>query len=205
MASKFRNSGQTCVCANRFFVQQSIHDAFAAKMRQAIASLRVGHGCDDGVTQGPLIDGTALEKVEQLVADATARGARALAGGRRHALGGGFYEPTLLVDVTSAMRIVREEIFGPVAPLIRFRDEHEAIELANDSEAGLAGYFFTRDHARAWRLGGALRVGMVGVNTGAISTAVAPFGGVNQSGMGREGSRHGIDEYLDLKYLCVAA
>lgn len=203
MASKFRNTGQTCVCTNRLLVQDGIYDAFAAKLGQAVAALRVGNGLEPGVDQGPLIDAPALHKVEELVADALAKGATLVGGGRRHALGGTFYEPTILADVTSDMRLATEEIFGPVAPLFRFKTEAEALTLANATEFGLAGYFFSRDIARVWRVAGALEVGMVGINTGVISTAVAPFGGVKQSGMGREGSRYGIDGYIDTKYLCM--
>ncbi len=203
MASKYRNTGQTCVCSNRFLVQDSVFDAFAAKLCQAVAALKVGNGLEEGVAQGPLIDAPALAKVEELVADATARGARVLIGGRRHALGGTFYEPTVLADLTPDMRIAKEEIFGPVAPLFRFTTEAQAIQMANDTEFGLAAYFYSRDVGRVWRVSGALEYGMVGINSGVISTAVAPFGGVKQSGMGREGSSHGIDEYVDTKYLCM--
>ena len=203
IASKYRNSGQTCVCANRLLVQEGVYEAFADKLARAVAELRVGNGLDEGVVQGPLISTAALAKVEELVADATAQGARIVAGGRRHALGGSYYEPTLLADVTPSMRLAKEEIFGPVAPLFRFKTEAEAIQMANDTEYGLAAYFYTRDIGRVWRVGGALEYGMVGINSGIISTAVAPFGGVKQSGMGREGSRHGIEEYLDTKYLCM--
>ena len=204
MASKFRNSGQTCVCANRLLVQDGVYDAFAEKLARAVAALTVGDGLAPGVTQGPLIDAPALAKVEELVDDVCANGGRVVMGGRRHALGGTFYEPTVLADVTPAMRVAREEIFGPVAPLFRFTSEAEALQLANDTEFGLAAYFFSKDVGRAWRLSSALECGMVGVNTGLISTAVAPFGGVKQSGMGREGSLYGIEEYVDTKYLCMA-
>ena len=203
LASKFRNTGQTCVCSNRLLVQDGVYEAFAGKLATAIAELRVGNGIEPGVQQGPLIDSAALSKVEELVADAVDQGARVLSGGQRHALGGTFYEPTLLADVTPAMRLAREEIFGPVAPLFRFGTEAEAIALANDTEFGLAAYFYSRDVGRVWRVSRALDYGMVGINSGVISTAVAPFGGVKQSGMGREGSRHGIDEYLETKYLCL--
>ncbi|MBK0392615.1 NAD-dependent succinate-semialdehyde dehydrogenase [Ramlibacter algicola] len=203
IASKYRNSGQTCVCANRFLVQSGVYDRFAARLATAVGALRVGNGVVEGVQQGPLIDEPALAKVEELVADAVAAGARVAAGGKRHALGGTFYEPTLLVGVGSAMRVANEEIFGPVAPLIRFDDEADAVRIANSSEFGLAAYFYSRDLARVWRVAGAIEAGMVGVNTGIISTAVAPFGGVKQSGMGREGSRYGIDEYIDTKYVCL--
>lgn len=203
LASKFRNTGQTCVCSNRLLVQDGVYEAFAGKLAAAIAKLQVGNGLEPGVQQGPLIDSAALTKVEALVADAVAQGARVLSGGQRHALGGTFYEPTLLADVTPAMRLAREEIFGPVAPLFRFGTEAEAIALANDTEFGLAAYFYSRDVGRVWRVSRALDYGMVGINSGVISTAVAPFGGVKQSGMGREGSHHGIDEYLETKYLCL--
>lgn len=203
LASKYRNTGQTCVCANRLLVQSSVYDAFAAKLAAAVAKLKVGNGLEPGVSQGPLIDPPALEKVEQLVADAVEKGARVLAGGQRHALGGTFYEPTILADVTPAMRVAQEEIFGPVAPLFRFETEAEAIELANVTDFGLAAYFYANHMGRVWRVAGAIQAGMVGVNTGVISTAVAPFGGVKQSGMGREGSSHGINEYLDTKYICM--
>jgi len=204
MASKYRNTGQTCVCSNRFLVQEKVHDVFAQKLAAAVGKLKVGNGLDDGVTQGPLIDGAALAKVEELLADAVAQGARVLCGGKRHARGGTFYEPTVLAGATSAMRLAREEIFGPVAPIFSFRDEADAIRMANDTEYGLAAYFYSRDIARAWRVGEALDYGMVGVNSGLISSEVAPFGGVKQSGLGREGSKYGIDEYLEIKYLAMA-
>lgn len=203
MASKYRNTGQTCVCANRLLVQDGVYDAFADKLARAVAALKVGNGLEEGVEQGPLIDEASLAKVEELVADAKARGARVVTGGQRHALGGTFYEPTILADITPDMRLAREEIFGPVAPLFRFGTEVEAIQMANDTEFGLAAYFYSRDVGRVWRVSGALQYGMVGVNAGVISTAVAPFGGVKQSGMGREGSVHGIEEYVDTKYLCM--
>ncbi len=203
MTSKYRNSGQTCVCANRLLVQDGVYEAFAHKLGAAVAKLKVGNGIEPGVEQGPLIDAAALDKVEAMVGDALGQGARAVVGGRRHALGGTYYEPTVLVGVRAGMRVAREEIFGPVAPLFRFKDEQEAICMANDTEFGLAAYLYARDLARVFRVSGALEYGMVGINTGLISTAVAPFGGVKQSGMGREGSRHGIHEYLDMKYLCL--
>ena len=203
MASKYRNTGQTCVCSNRFLVQDGVYDAFAAKLAQAVAALKVGNGLEANVTQGPLIDASALAKVQELVADAVAQGATVLAGGKRHALGGTFYEPTVLTGVTPAMRLAQEEIFGPVSPLFRFHTEQEAVHMANDTEFGLAAYFYSQDIGRAWRVSAALDYGMVGVNSGVISTAVAPFGGVKQSGMGREGSLHGIDEYVDTKYVCM--
>ena len=204
IASKYRNAGQTCVCANRLLVQDGVYDAFAEKLAKAVGELKVGNGVEPGVTQGPLIDAKALEKVEELVADATVKGARIVCGGQRHALGHTFFEPTILADVTSDMRVAREEIFGPVAPLFRFHTEEEAIRMANDTEFGLASYFFARDVGRIFRVAEALEYGMVGVNTGLISTEIAPFGGVKSSGLGREGSRHGLDDYLEIKYVCVA-
>ena len=204
MASKFRNSGQTCVCANRLLVQDGVYDAFVDRLAQAVASLRVGNGLDAGVTQGPLIDRAALAKVEELVADALAKGARVVCGGRRHTLGETFYEPTILADVTPQMRVAREEIFGPVAPLFRFASEADAIELANATEFGLASYFYARDVGRIFRVAEALEYGMVGVNSGILSSEIAPFGGVKSSGLGREGSRHGLDDYLEMKYVCLA-
>ena len=204
IASKFRNAGQTCVCANRLLVQDGVYEAFTHKLAAAVAQLKVGNGVDAGVTQGPLIDASALAKVEELVADALAKGARLVCGGRPHALGGTFYEPTIIADVAAGMRVAREEIFGPVAPLFRFKEEAEAIAMANDTEFGLASYFYARDVGRVFRVSQALEYGMVGVNTGAISTEIAPFGGVKSSGLGREGSRHGLDDYLEMKYVCVA-
>jgi succinate-semialdehyde dehydrogenase/glutarate-semialdehyde dehydrogenase len=203
LASKYRNSGQTCVCANRFLVQSTVYDRFAHKLATAVAQLRVGNGVEPGIQQGPLIDAPALAKVEELVADALRRGAKLATGGRRHSLGGTFYEPTVLLDVAANLRVVNEEIFGPVAPLVRFETEEDAIRIANSTEFGLASYFFSRDLARVWRVADAIEAGMVGVNTGVISTAVAPFGGVKQSGMGREGSKYGIEEYVDTKYVCI--
>jgi len=202
MISKYRNAGQTCVCTNRFFVHRAVHDAFAEKFAKRIAALKVGPGTEPGVTQGPLIDADALAKVEDHVADATRLGARVAAGGKRHALGGTFYEPTLLTGVTPQMKLFREETFGPVAPLIPFASDDEVIELANRTEFGLAAYFYSRDLGRAWRVAEALEYGMVGINTGLITTEVAPFGGVKQSGIGREGSKYGIDEYVESKYVC---
>jgi succinate-semialdehyde dehydrogenase/glutarate-semialdehyde dehydrogenase len=203
MAAKYRNTGQTCVCANRLLVQDGVYDKFAAALTEAARKLRVGPGTEDGVQQGPLIDLDALAKVEAHVADARAGGARVLTGGKRHALGGTFFEPTVLADVTPKMRVANEETFGPVAPLLRFRDEAEAIALANATTAGLAAYFYSRDVARVFRVAEALQYGMVGVNTGLISTEVAPFGGMKESGIGREGSKYGINDYLETKYLCV--
>ena len=204
IASKYRNSGQTCVCANRLLVQSGIHDVFAAKLAEAVARLRVGDGLAGVTDQGPLIDARALAKVERHLADAVARGARVLIGGKRHALGGTFFEPTIVAGVTPEMLVAREEIFGPVAPLFRFETEQEAIRMANDTEFGLAAYFYTRDLARSWRVAEALEYGMVGLNTGVLSTETAPFGGIKESGIGREGSRHGILEYTELKYVCIA-
>ena len=203
MASKYRNSGQTCVCANRILVQDRVYDIFAEKLALAIGELSVGNGMDEGVNQGPLIDMKAVEKVEAHIADALDKGARLVLGGKRHSLGQSFFEPTLLADVTTDMRITREETFGPVAPLYRFSEESEAISMANDTSSGLAAYFYARDIGRIWRVAEALEYGIVGINSGIISTETAPFGGVKESGLGREGSRHGIDEYLELKYLCL--
>jgi succinate-semialdehyde dehydrogenase/glutarate-semialdehyde dehydrogenase len=203
MASKYRNAGQTCVCANRILVQRGIHDAFAAKLAEKAGALKVGAGTEPGVEQGPLIDLPALEKVEAHVADAVEKGAQVLVGGRRHARGGTFFEPTVMTGVTREMRVMREETFGPVAPLMRFETEAEAIRLANDTESGLAAYFYSRDVGRVFRVAEALEFGMVGVNTGAISNEVAPFGGMKQSGIGREGSSYGIEEYLEIKYVCI--
>jgi len=203
VASKYRNTGQTCVCTNRFYVQAPVYDAFVAKLTAAAAALKVGRGLDAGVQIGPLIDMAAVEKVEAHIADATAKGARVLTGGHRHALGGQFFEPTVLADVTPDMQICHEETFGPVAPVVKFDTEDEAIRLANASEFGLASYFYARDVGRVWRVAEALEAGMVGVNTGLISTEVAPFGGVKQSGLGREGSRHGLEDYMEIKYICL--
>jgi len=202
MASKYRNSGQTCVCANRLLIQETIYDAFATKLAAAVKALKPAPGLETGATQGPLIDEAAVEKVESHLRDAQAKGAKVLVGGHRHALGGRFFEPTILTDVTPQMAVSREETFGPVAPLFRFKTEAEAIALANDTEFGLAAYFYGRDIARVWRVAEALEAGIVGVNTGIISTEVAPFGGVKQSGLGREGSKYGIEEFVEIKYLC---
>ena len=203
LASKYRNTGQTCVCANRLLVQDGVYDAFMARLKVAVQALKVGNGLEAGVGQGPLIDQAAVDKVEELVADAVKNGAEVVLGGKRHALGGTFYEPTILANATDRMRIAREEVFGPVAPVFRFKTEEEAIRMANDTEYGLAAYFYARDVGRVWRVGEALEYGMVGINSGIISTAVAPFGGVKQSGMGREGGAAGIEEYLSTKYLCM--
>jgi succinate-semialdehyde dehydrogenase/glutarate-semialdehyde dehydrogenase len=203
VASKYRNTGQTCVCANRIFVQDSVYDAFAVKLAEAVKTLKPAPGLEAGSTQGPLIDDRAVHKVEEHIGDALSKGARVVTGGRRHALGGRFYEPTILADVTPSMLIAREETFGPVAPLFRFRTEEEAIALANDTPFGLAAYFYGRDVGRVWRVAEALESGIVGINTGIISTEVAPFGGVKESGLGREGSKYGIEEFLEIKYLCL--
>ncbi|MGA9961240.1 MAG: NAD-dependent succinate-semialdehyde dehydrogenase, partial [Azonexus sp.] len=202
LIAKYRNTGQTCVCANRILVQSGVYEEFAQKLAVRAGQLTVGAGIEEGVAQGPLIDDAALAKVEAHVADALTKGARVLCGGARHARGGNFYQPTVLADVTPDMKVACEETFGPVAPLFRFASEAEAVALANDTEFGLAAYFYSRDVARCWRVGEALEYGMVGVNTGLISNEVAPFGGVKQSGIGREGSKYGIEEYLDIKYLC---
>jgi succinate-semialdehyde dehydrogenase/glutarate-semialdehyde dehydrogenase len=204
IASKYRNAGQTCVCANRILVQDKVYDAFAAKLAERVAKLRIGNGLEPGVTIGPLIDEAAVKKVEEHVADAMAKGARLVVGGKRHALGGLFYEPTILANVDPGMRVTKEETFGPVAPLFRFETDEEAIRMANDTEFGLAAYFYARDLGRVWRVAEGLESGMVGINTGLISTAEAPFGGVKESGLGREGSKYGIEDYLETKYLCMA-
>jgi len=203
LASKYRNAGQTCVCANRLLIQDGIYDAFAARLVERVQALRVGPGTEPGITQGPLIDAAALAKVEAQIADAVRHGARILLGGKRHERGGTFFQPTVLADVTAAMLCMREETFGPVAPLVRFGDEAEAIALANATEFGLASYFYSRDLARVWRVSEALEYGIVGVNTGIISNEVSPFGGIKQSGVGREGSKYGIEDYLEIKYLCL--
>jgi succinate-semialdehyde dehydrogenase / glutarate-semialdehyde dehydrogenase len=203
IASKYRNTGQTCVCANRLLVQSPVYDAFTRKLSDAVAKLRVGDGLKGATDQGPLIDSKALAKVEEHIADAVSKGAQVASGGKRHALGGTFFQPTILTNVTPAMKVAREETFGPVAPLFRFETEAEAVRMANDTEFGLAAYFFTRDLARSWRVSEALEYGIVGLNTGIISTEVAPFGGVKESGTGREGSKYGILDYTELKYVCV--
>ena len=203
MASKYRNSGQTCVCANRIYVQDGIYDALAERLVEAVSKLKVGDGSQEGSTQGPLIDEDAIAKVQSHIADATEKGATVRIGGKRSALGGTFFEPTVLTGVTQDMKVSKEETFGPLAPLFRFKTEDEAVAMANDTEFGLAAYLFTQSTARQWRVGEALEYGMVGINTGAISNEVAPFGGVKQSGLGREGSKFGIEEYVEMKYLCV--
>ena len=204
IASKYRNAGQTCVCANRLYVQDGVYDAFAEKLAIAVGKLKVGNGVDDGVTQGPMIDEKSMEKVEEHIADALAKGAKVLLGGKRHALGHSFFEPTILTGVTQNMAVAREETFGPMAPLFRFSTEEEVVKYANDTEFGLASYFFSRDIGRIFRVSEALEYGMVGVNSGLISTEIAPFGGVKQSGLGREGSKYGIEDYVTIKYTCLA-
>ena len=203
MMSKFRNTGQTCVCANRILVQDGVYDAFAEKLSAAVRGLKVGPGVEEGVNQGPLIDRAALDKVEEHVSDAVAKGAEVMIGGEPHPLGGTFYQPTVIANVTTQMKVTREETFGPVAPLFRFGSDEEGIALANDTEFGLASYFYARDIGRIWRVGEGLEAGIIGINTGIISTEVAPFGGVKESGIGREGSKYGIDEFLEVKYLCM--
>ena len=201
--SKYRNTGQTCVCANRLLVHDTVYDVFAERLSVAVRKLKPAPGLEAGATQGPLIDDRAVEKVESHIGDATSKGAKVLVGGRRHPLGGRFFEPTVLTDVTPSMAIAREETFGPVAPLFHFRTEADAIALANDTESGLAAYFYGRDIGRIWRVAEALEYGIVGINTGLISTEVAPFGGVKESGLGREGSKYGMEEFLEIKYLCM--
>jgi len=203
MISKYRNNGQTCVCANRIYVQAGVYDAFAAKLGERVAAMKVGDGSEEGVTTGPLIDMAAVAKVEQHIADATAKGATLVTGGKRHALGGTFFEPTILTGVTKEMMVANDETFGPVAPLFRFEDEADVVAQANDTIFGLASYFYANDLGRVWRVAEALEYGMVGINTGLISNEVAPFGGVKQSGLGREGSKYGVDDFLEIKYLCI--
>jgi succinate-semialdehyde dehydrogenase / glutarate-semialdehyde dehydrogenase len=203
IASKYRNTGQTCVCANRLLVQEGVYDAFVSKLIEAVKALRIGDGLQGPTELGPLIDMKAVEKVQEHIADATAKGAKLVLGGKRHSLGGSFFEASILTEVTTNMLLAREETFGPVAPIFRFKTEAEAIQMANDTEFGLASYFYTRDLARSWRVGEALEYGIVGINTGLISTEVAPFGGIKESGLGREGSKYGIEEFTELKYMCV--
>jgi len=203
MISKFRNSGQTCVCTNRFYIHENIYDAFNERLTNAVLKLQVGNGIDQNVDQGPLIDKAAVNKLEEHIADALEKGGKLLAGGNRHALGRSFFEPTIIADATANMLVSKEETFGPLAAVYRFSTEEEVIKLANDTEFGLAAYFYSRDIGRVWRVSAALEYGMVGVNTGAISNSAAPFGGIKQSGLGREGSRHGLDDYLTVKYLCI--
>lgn len=203
IASKYRNTGQTCVCANRLLVQEGVYEAFTKKLIEAVGKLKVGNGFEAGVNQGPLIDLKGVEKVEEHIADAVKKGAKVVAGGKRHALGGSFFEPTVITDVTTDMMVAREETFGPLAPLFKFKTEAEAIKMANDTEFGLAAYFYSRDVGRVWRVAEGLEYGIVGINEGIISTEVAPFGGVKESGIGREGSYYGIEDYLEVKYLCM--
>ena len=201
--SKYRNAGQTCVCANRIMVQDTVYDAFVDKLVKAVSVLKVGNGAEDGTIIGPLIDDKALAKVEEHVNDAISKGGKLIVGGKRHALGKSFYEPTVISDATKDMLAFREETFGPLAPVFKFSTEAEAIEMANDTEFGLAAYFYGQNISRIWRVAEALEYGMVGINEGLISTEVAPFGGVKESGLGREGSKHGIEDYLEIKYLCM--
>jgi len=203
IASKYRNAGQTCVCANRIFVQAGVYDAFAEKLATAVKDFKVGLGTDDGVTQGPLINKAAIDKVQELVEDAKEKGAKVMCGGEPHELGGTFYQPTILTDVTTDMRVASEEIFGPVAPLYKFEDEGEVIQKANDTPFGLAAYFYARDMGRVWRVSEGLEYGIVGINEGIISTEAAPFGGVKESGIGREGSKYGVEDFVEIKYLCM--
>jgi len=203
MASKYRNAGQTCVCANRIYVQDKVYDAFAEKLAAEVKKMKVGPGTEAGVTTGPLINKAAIEKVEEHLADAVKQGARVVLGGKRHALGGNFFEPTILANVTQKMMVAREETFGPVAPLFRFKTEDEVIAMANDTPFGLAAYFYARDVGRVWRVAEALECGIIGINEGIISNEVAPFGGYKQSGLGREGSHHGIEEFLEIKYMLM--
>jgi len=203
LISKYRNNGQTCVCANRLYVQDGVYDAFVDKLKAAVAKLKIGNGLEDGTTTGPLIDTKAVAKVEEHIADAVSKGAKLALGGKPHALGGSFFEPTILIDVPNNAAVAKEETFGPLAPVFRFKDEAEVIRLSNDTEFGLASYFYARDMGRVFRVAEALEYGMVGINTGLISTEVAPFGGVKASGLGREGSKYGIEDYLEIKYMCL--
>jgi succinate-semialdehyde dehydrogenase/glutarate-semialdehyde dehydrogenase len=203
LISKYRNNGQTCVCANRLYIQDGIYDAFVEKLTAAVAKLNIGNGLENGITTGPLIDAKAMAKVQEHIEDAVSKGARVVAGGKPHALGGTFFEPTVLVDVPRNAAVAKEETFGPLAPLFRFKDEADVIAMANDTEFGLASYFYARDLSRVFRVGEALEYGIVGVNTGIISNEVAPFGGIKASGLGREGSKYGIEDYLEIKYLCI--
>jgi succinate-semialdehyde dehydrogenase/glutarate-semialdehyde dehydrogenase len=203
LASKYRNAGQTCVCANRLYIHDSVYDAFAEKLQAAVRKLRLGNGLDEGITTGPLIDEKAVLKVQEHIADAIKKGARVIEGGKPHALGGNFFEPTIMVDVPKTALVAREETFGPLAPLFRFTSEADVIAQANDTEFGLAAYFFARDLSRVFRVAEALEYGIIGINTGIISTETAPFGGMKASGLGREGSKYGIDDYLEIKYMCL--
>ena len=204
MISKYRNNGQTCVCANRIYVQEGVYDEFAEKLAEAVNKMKVGDGFENDVTVGPLISNAAVDKVEDHILDALGKGATLLSGGKKHSLGGKFFEPTVLTDVNKKMKITQEETFGPVAPLFKFSNEEDVIEQANDTIFGLASYFYARDLSRVWRVSEALEYGMVGINTGLISTEVAPFGGIKQSGLGREGSHYGMDDFMELKYLCMS-
>lgn len=204
MASKFRNSGQTCVCANRIYAQSGIYPKLCVELEKAMQELKVGNGLEEGVNQGPLISQNALEKVKEHIADALKKGAKLLKGGKEHTLSGTYFEPTLICNVESNMLVAKEETFGPLAPIFKFESEEEVITMANDTEFGLAAYFFTQDYKRQWRVAEALEYGMVGINTGLISNEVAPFGGVKHSGLGREGSKYGLEEYMELKYLCLS-
>jgi len=204
LISKYRNNGQTCVCANRLYVQDSVYDAFVDKLKAAVARLKIGNGLDDGITTGPLIDAKAVAKVQEHIEDAKAKGAKVVTGGNPHALGGTFFEPTILVDVPKNALVAKDETFGPLAPLFRFKDEAEVIQMANDTEFGLASYFYAKDLSRVFRVAEALEYGMVGINTGLISNELAPFGGVKASGLGREGSKYGIEDYVEIKYLCLS-
>ncbi|MFS2092975.1 NADP-dependent succinate-semialdehyde dehydrogenase [Pseudomonas sp. Pseusp11] len=203
LVSKYRNNGQTCVCANRLYIQDGVYDAFVEKLTAAVATLNIGNGLENGITTGPLIDTKAMAKVQEHIEDAVSKGARVVAGGKPHALGGTFFEPTVLVDVPCNAAVAKEETFGPLAPLFRFKDEADVIAMANDTEFGLASYFYARDLSRVFRVGEALEYGIVGINTGIISNEVAPFGGIKASGLGREGSKYGIEDYLEIKYLCI--
>jgi succinate-semialdehyde dehydrogenase/glutarate-semialdehyde dehydrogenase len=204
LLSKFRNMGQTCVCANRIYVQDGVYDEFVEQLAAAVNRFKVGDGLQAGVTHGPLINTQALDKVEEHIADACSKGARVVAGGKRHALGGCFFEPTILADVTAKMLVATEETFGPVAPVFRFRGEAEVVDAANETEFGLAAYFYTRDLGRAFRVGEKLEYGIVGVNSGLVSSELVPFGGFKESGLGREGSHHGIEEFVEIKYMLLA-
>ena len=203
IASKYRNTGQTCVCANRFLVQGGVYDAFAERLAEASSKLVVGPGLEGETQQGPLIDSDAVAKVEEHIQDAVDKGAEVIQGGKRHALGGNFFEPTVIANVNTQMKVAREETFGPLAPLFRFETDDEAVQLANDTEFGLAAYFYSRDIGRIWRVAEQLEYGIVGINTGIISTEVAPFGGMKESGIGREGSHYGLDEFMEVKYMCM--
>jgi len=203
LASKFRNTGQTCVCANRIYVQDGVYEKFAGKLAEKVAAMKVGNGLETGVVQGPLIEKKAVEKVEEHIADAVAKGAKVITGGKRHEKGGQFFQPTVLTGVTGAMKVTHEETFGPVAPLYRFQSEKELLDLANDTQYGLAAYFYSRDIGRVWRVAEGLESGIIGINVGIISTEVAPFGGMKESGIGREGSKYGIEDFLEIKYLCI--